>query len=479
MSSEARTSETPQDTSPRVIGALSSMTIVIGSMLGIGIFLTPPIVARELPSALPFFGIWVIGALSALGGATACAALGVMMPRAGGDYIFQRRAYGPTVAIASGWVLFGAVFSGSIGAMSVPVAQFQLPVLLDALSGPLGLGTVDLSASVLGPDAGWKLTGTQLVGAALVVTFTMLNVLGTRIAAAVQTTLTTVPMLLLTLAALIALIFTDGSTAVATEAGPGGGSWMTAYSAVYFAFAGWNALIYVAGEVKDPEINLPLGLVGGTVVTTAVYLLLCVCFLSILGFAGLAQAGEAGTAVASQLGGRSAQVLVTGLIATVLLASINATIMGGGRVALAMARDGVLWRGFAKTNAQGVPARALWLQGMWAILLILTGSFEQILHLVSVAMMVVGSLTVASLFVLRRREPDALRAYDSKMIPWLPIVYLVSSLVVVVGSIYESIQGGFGQSWHALGGVILMLVVAVIHGGYTMIRRAGQDPGEP
>ena len=479
MNSQGRTSEGTHEASPRVIGALGSVTIVVGSMLGIGIFLTPPIVARELPSALPFFGIWVIAALSALGGATACAALGVMMPRAGGDYIFQRRAYGPTVAIASGWVLFGAVFAGSIGAMSVPVAQFQLPVLLDALTGPLGVDRIDLSASVMGGGSGWSLTGTQLVGAGLVLLFTLLNALGTRVAAAVQTALTTVPMLLLTVAALVALMFSDGSTAVAASATAETGSWMTAYSAVYFAFAGWNALIYVAGEVQEPERNLPLGLVGGTVLTTALYLLLCTCFLFILGFGGLAQAGEAGTAVASQLGGPAAQVLVTGLIATVLLASINATIMGGGRVALAMARDGVLWRGFAKTNAQGVPARALWLQALWAVLLILTGSFEEILHLVSVAMMLVGSLTVASLFVLRRREPDALRVYDSKLIPWLPIVYLVSSLVVIAGSIYEATQSESGQSWHALGGVILMLVVAAIHGGYARLGRAGQDPGEP
>ena len=478
MTSAARTSDEPSDASPRVIGALSSVTIVVGSMLGIGIFLTPPIVARELPSALPFFGIWFIAALSALGGATACAALGVMMPRAGGDYIFQRRAYGSTVAVASGWVHFGAVFAGSIGAMSVPVAQFQLPVLLDAITQPLGLSSFDLSAPVLTLGTVGKLTGTQVVGAVLVLIFTVLNVLGTRVAAAVQTTLTTVPMLLLTLAALVALVYADGTTAVAAPTSAVEGSWMTAYSAVYFAFAGWNALIYVAGEVKEPERNLPLGLVGGTLLTTALYLLLCACFLSILGFGGLAVAGEAGTAVAIQIGGRAAQIVITGLIATVLLASINATIMGGGRVALAMARDGVLWRGFAKTNALGVPARALWLQALWAILLILTGSFEQILHLVSIAMMLVGSLTVASLFVIRRREPDALRGYDSLMIPWLPIVYLVSSLVVVAGSIYESIRGESGQSWHALGGVILMVVVAAIHGGRTLLRRDERDPNE-
>lgn len=478
MSSAEGSPEAPGEGSPRVIGALSSVTIVVGSMLGIGIFLTPPIVARELPSALPFFGIWVIAALSALGGATACAALGVMMPRAGGDYIFQRRAYGPTVAIASGWVLFGAVFAGSIGAMAVPVAQFQLPVLLDAVAGSARVDAIDLSTPVWAEGSWWNLTGIQLVGAGLVIFFTLLNVLGTRIAATVQTALTTLPMLLLTGAALLALMVSDGSTARAASSPSETGSWMTAYSAVYFAFAGWNALIYVAGEVQDPERNLPLGLVGGTVVTTGLYLLLCTCFLFILGFGGLAQAGEAGTAVAGLVGGSSAQVLVTGLIATVLLASINATIMGGGRVALAMARDGVLWRGFAKTNPQGVPARALWLQALWAVLMILTGSFEQILHLVSVAMMLVGSLTVAALFVLRRREPDALGTYDSKMIPWLPVLYLVSSLMVVAGSVYESLQDDSGQSWHALGGVIVMLVVAAIHGGYARLGRSERDSGQ-
>ncbi|MBD91085.1 MAG: hypothetical protein CL940_12180 [Deltaproteobacteria bacterium] len=469
----------PSTDSHRVLGPLSSVTIVVGSMLGIGIFLTPPIVARELPSAAPFFGIWILAALSALGGAAACAALGTMMPRAGGDYVFQRRAYGPTVAVASGWVLFGAVFAGSIGAMSVPVAQFQLPVLLDAITSAAGMDAIDLSTKITSDDAPWPVSGTQLVGASFVILFTVLNVLGTRVAAAAQTALTTVPMLLLTLAALVALMVTTGETAVEAPTPAVNGSWMKAYSAVYFAFAGWNALIYVAGEVKDPAKNLPRGLVGGTLLTTALYLLLCACFLVVLGFGGLADAGEAGTAVASVLGGQTAQVLVTGLIATVLLASINATIMGGGRVAMAMARDGVLWRGFAKTNERGVPARALWLQAGWAIVLILSGSFEEILHLVSVAMMLVGSLTVASLFVIQRREPEAEEAYSSAMIPWLPAIYLLSSLVVVAGSVYEAFDGGSEASWHALGGVILMGVVAAIHGASALIKRGAQDDGQP
>ena len=454
----------------RVLGPVSSLTIVVGSMLGIGIFLTPPIVARELPSDLPFFGIWVLAALSALGGATACAALGVMMPRAGGDYIFQRRAYGSTIAVASGWVLFGAVFAGSIGAMSVPIAQFQLPVLLDALGADAG----GLSEPVWGSADEWYVSGTQLIGAGLVLVFTGLNVLGTRLAAAVQTTLTTLPMMLLTLAALVALLLSDGSTSVPAPEDAERGSWMKAYSAVYFAFAGWNALIYVAGEVKRPEVNLPRGLVGGTLVTTAIYLLLCICFLAVLGYGGLATAGEAGSAVASAVGGSGARVLVTGLIATVLLASINATIMGGGRVAMAMARDGVLWRGFATTNARGVPARALWLQAAWALLLILTGSFEQILHLVSIAMMLVGSLTVASLFVLQHKEPDAMGGYRSILLPWLPAIYLLSSLVVVVGSVYESLAGGADQSWHGLAGVVLMIIVAALHGARGLLRKGDQ-----
>jgi APA family basic amino acid/polyamine antiporter len=215
--------------------------------------------------------------------------------------------------------------------------------------------------------------------------------------------------------------------------------------------------------VKDPERNIPLGLVGGTAITTVLYLLLCGSFIAVLGFDGLATAGEAGTAVAKVLGGEGAAVIITGLIAIVLLASINATIMGGGRIALAMARDGVLWRGFARVNQSGVPARALWLQAGWAIALILTGSFEQILHLVSVAMMLVGSLTVASLFVIRAKDGTGADTYRSAMIPWLPGIYLVSSLVVVVGSVAEALSEGSDQSWHALGGVILMLVVAGVH----------------
>ncbi len=473
-------SEETDDTS-RVIGGLGATAIVAGSMLGIGIFLAPPIVARNLPDIAPYFGIWVFAALAAVAGAVAMAELGAMMPQAGGDYVFQRRAFNPSVAFASGWVLFGAIFTGSVAALAVPICQYQLPTLMQPIVAAFG-----------GPAEGWDwsapllvpwLNGTRLVAIALVLGFTLLNALNTKLSALAQTLMTLIPMAVLTAFAGYAVFLGAApvvEAAPATETTIDAGSWARAYLPVYFAFAGWNAIVYVAGDVSSPSRNIPRSLIGGTVVVTLLYLLLCWAFLEVLGFGGLATSFEAGTASAAALGGVPAKLIITSLIGIALLASLNATVLQGGRVAYAMAKGGALWRGFASTNDSGVPGRALWFQAGWACLLILTGTFEEILELVSIAMLICGSLTVAALFVLRRREPDAERPYRALGYPLLPAFYLFSSAAVIALVAWET----FGQDdlvarVFPLIGVGIMVLALVGHFVWTQFRSGDPGTGAP
>ncbi len=457
----------------RVIGPLGAISIVAGSMLGIGVFLSPPLVAKALPAALPYFGVWVLAGLSALAGAVACGELGAMMPQAGGDYVFQRRAFGPSAAFASGWVLFGAIFTGSVAALAVPVCQYQLPVLLGPLArliaGPEA--QVDLSAAALGP-----LTWTQLIAMGLVWGFTALNLLGARLAAWAQTLMTLTPVALLSLGALYALLGGAPLGAAAPPPPPespmGWSSWVAAWGPVYFAYAGWNAVIYVAGEVERPSRNIPLGLIGGTLLITALYLLLNGAFVEVLGFGGIASSFEVGTATAAALGGDVAKVGITALIASALLASLNTTILGGARVAMAMAEGGALSGFFARTNPRGVPARALIFQAAWACVLIVSGTFEQLLSLVSLAMMICGSLTVASLFVLRVIRPREERPYRATGYPLLPAFYLLSSGAVVVLSLWEAVRAPEWSGWFPMFGLGLMVVVFLAHLAWSHIPRA-------
>lgn len=443
---------------PRVIGGLAAFALVSGSMLGIGIFLSPPVVARYVDSPVLFFAIWALAGLFALGGAVACGELGAMLPKAGGDYVFQREAFGSSTAFASGVVLFGAVFSGSIAAMAVGVATYQLPTLLG----------LDLSRTWWFLTDYLPVSGAQSVALILVVAFTALNAAGAKKSAIGQTLLTFLPILALVGAAVWALSadipqMPLAETPAAAEPNVTVYGIVLAYMAAYFAYSGWNSVIYVAGEVTKPEKNIPRAIVLGTLVVTCLYLLLCTSFMSVLGLGGLRTADEAGTAMLTRLGGHWGGTVLALLVTFGIFASLNGTILGGARIGFAMAKDGALWSGISKLSVRkAIPVRALWLQAAWACVLVLSGSFEQILHIVSLAMVLTGSLTVASLFVLRSRIPRAERPYPALGYPWLPGLYLVSNALVLIALVAQALSQKPG-SWRPLLGLGLLLGAYVVH----------------
>jgi APA family basic amino acid/polyamine antiporter len=424
----------------RVVGLLGALSIVAGSMLGIGIFLTPRVVADLLHTPAWFLGAWVLGGVIALSGAVAYAELGTMFPRAGGDYVFLRESFGRSVSFACGWVLFAGVFTGSIATIAVPVCQYQLPALLAPWVD------VQLAAPML-----FGLTGTQLFAMALVVLFTLLNVLGARPAAQVQIFVTGIPLAILAVAAVGLLLTGPHASAVPTTAAtPTEGNPLVALSratlAIYFAYAGWNAIGYVGGEVKHPQRTIPLALVGGTVLITGLYLTLCAAFIAVLGMGGLTAAFEAGTATAAHFGGTASQWFVTALIFLALVGSLNGTILGGARIAQAMAQDGALWKPLGNLSPRfHSPGRALWLQAGMSCALVASGTFEQLIELTSIAMLLIGGLTVVSLFALRARRPLADRPWKAWGYPFLPIFYLVTCLAVVGVSIWRVIGPVFGS----------------------------------
>ncbi len=443
----------------RVLGARAAMAVVAGSMLGIGIFLTPRIVATQMQSPVAFFGVWLLAGVAALCGAVAYAELATMMPRAGGDYVYLRRAYGPSVAFGAGWVLFGAVFTGSIAALAVPLCQYQLPALLG----------IDLSASVAGP-----VKAHSVVAIGIVLLFTAVNAAGTRLAALVQDLTTWIPMAGFAVFAVWVLV--AGPEPVVAPIVSSAPSWPTlsgfavAFMAVYFAYSGWNGVIYVAGEVRRPGRNIPIGVVGGTVAVMGLYVLMCAAFVAALGMSGLTGAFEAGTTVATATAGPAAGYIATLLIAFGLMGTLNGTILGGARVAMAMAEDGALWRGFAAQTSRGVPERALWGQSAWACVYILSGTFEQILNLVSLAMMVMGALTVAAVFVLRRRDPNAVRPYRATAYPWTPAVFLGVSAFVVVAMLLRAVAKPEAESLYPLLGLPLFGLAYAAHRGARALK---------
>lgn len=456
----------PADTAPnppRVIGPGAALAIVMGSMLGIGIFLTPPQVATHLPQPGLYLLAWAFGGLIAFSGAVAYAELGTRFPEAGGDYVFLRQAFGPDLSFAAGWVLFVGVFTGSVATMAVPLAQFQLPLLLEPLL-PFDPQQLLWSWGFL------ELTMARALGVLIIFLLTGLNILGTRLSAGFQIALTAIPVVLLTLGAL--WIFFNSPAAMPAEAATTDGqsspiiAFGRAVLAVYFAFAGWNAIAYVGGELKTPSTTIPRALLGGTAAITILYLILAGLFVYVLGIDGLANVMEAGTATADAVGGQSLAYFITLLIAIALVGSLNGTILAGARVALAMAKRGALAPAMGRLHHRfKTPAAALILQGLLAILFILTGTFEILLELTSVAMLLMGALTVWALFRIRRRQGDD-APYQATGYPVLPLFFLFTSLVVIGATIYRALASDEGlqlATTYPLLGLAIFILTGLAH----------------
>ncbi len=428
MSGEAR----------RVLGLVPAWALVAGSMLGVGIYLSPPGVARAAGGLAGFLGLWVAGGVFALAGAVAYAELGGMMPQAGGDYAYLRRAFGPALSFAGGWVLFAAIFCGSIAAMAAGLWSFQLSTLTG----------IDLGGTVLFGSV----TAAQVGAVALILALTAVNAAGARVSGRLQSLLTCASVAIVMALAVYALARGGASGAPAAAAAPTAGGVAVAYMGVYFAYAGWNNVTYVAGEVRDPARILPRALLGGVAVITALYVLMLLGFVGVLGLDGVAATGDAGTATAERLGGPAARLTLAAIVA-----AINASICAGARIVWAMARDGAFWGGAARLGRSGAPVRALWLQAAWSIALVSTGSFDQLVSLSSLAMILTGALTVGALYVLRWREPDAPRPYRATGYPWLPALFPLSGALAAAVMVRSALLGEEG-AWYPLLGMGVLLV---------------------
>jgi basic amino acid/polyamine antiporter, APA family len=378
------------------------------------------------------------------------------MPHSGGDYVFQREALGPSVAFAYGWGLLSAGFAGSIAAMAVPLCTFQL----GALTG------WDVSSIAFTLPVAGAIKWSQVYASGLIIFLTSVNIYGVRLSGLFQSVTTYIPLFLLGALSLYILSITPESHSIAQISIESESSWTlsgitTAFLEAYFAYSGWNAVIYAAGEVRSPAQNIPRALIGGTVVVMALYLLLCTAALKTLHFDGLralaANHQDIGSAMAEKIGNEFTLFGVIALISIALLASINATILGGGRVALALAQDGCFWRPAAQLHPRWqTPVNALWIQALIAIITVLFIPWGLIFSVVSLVMVAGGSLTVISLYVLRRRHPDLRRPYRALGYPFFPALFILSSLLVIGVKIMDAFQGIEG-AWYPIWGLLVVV----------------------
>ena len=405
------------------INWFTASCVLVSNIIGGGIFTTTGLMARDLGDPWLILLLWLIGALFALGGAMVYGELGSLLPLAGGDYVYLRQAYGPLVAFLSGWTSFTIGFGAAVAASAISFASY---------------------ASRMVPEAGigeWAAKGLSL---ALLWTVTLVHSRGLFSGGWLQRVLTTTKIL--AIGGLVIGGFLTaagrGNTALAqpSMAEPTLGAVAIALVIVIYCYLGWNVASYIAAEVDNAQRILPKIIIGGVAFVAAIYLLLNVVYLSALSIAELAQEPVVPVAekTAEALWGSDSARLVAGLLCLSIAGAVSAMVWAGPRVYWAMARDGTISPWLAQLHpTTGVPVRAILFQSAWASILILSGTFEQLLVYSGLVLALFMALSLSTIFRLRTLVPGSDATYRAPWFPMLPACLVGVALSLVVASLVQ------------------------------------------
>jgi APA family basic amino acid/polyamine antiporter len=393
--------------------------------------------ARVLPHPGLILLAWVMGGLLTLTGALTIAELGAMFPRAGGQYQYLKEAYGPLWGFLFGWTCFFVIMSGGIATLAVGFGEY-LGSFLPFFSTSHVLFTVPIGGWT------WAVNGGQLAGALVIVFLTAINYLGVREGAHLQNAVTVVKI-----GSILALVVL-GLVAPVPVASPGptlpapllSGELFAAFGvamiAVIWTYDGWYGLAFLAGEVRRPERNLPLGLIVGTLAITVLYLLTNVVYMRALSIEAMAQTGRIGEAAAAVLFGPLGARLVSLAVVISTFGCISATVLYAARGYLPMAQDGLFFRRLSRIHPRyRTPTACLLAQGGWAVALTFTGTYEQLYTYVVFALFLFHALTGAAVIVLRRTRPHAPRPYRTWGYPVVPAVFVLASTALLLNTLVE------------------------------------------
>jgi len=421
----------------RRLSPFDAAAIIVANVIGGGILFRSPAVAAAIPDPVWFLVAWVAGGVLAFMGAMAYAELAALRPKAGGEYVYLREAYGPLAGFLTGWTSFVAGFSGAIAASAVffivTLERFLPGVANDTalLAVPIPLTPIALTVSIH-----------TLAASALIVLFAFVHILGVGPGRAASNTLTT-----LKIAAFVIFIVYGLAAGTGSPANLTGGiapvtvtGWMFALIPVMFTYSGWNAASYMAEEIRDPGRNVPKALILGTAGVIVIYLLINVLYLYVIPIGELAATqGSVLDVVADRLIGPRAGNVMAVVALVSLAAGINAWTFAGPRVYFAMARDGVFFKSAARVHPKyKTPAASIVAQALFSILLVLTGSLDSIANYVGFAITLFAGTAVAAIFVLRAREPNAPRPYRAWGYPVTPAIFVIVSAAIVLNAFYTA-----------------------------------------
>ncbi|MGO4819366.1 APC family permease [Flavobacterium sp. W22_SRS_FP1] len=454
----------------RSLGLIDATSLVAGSMIGSGIFIVTSAMARDIGSAAWLLVIWLVTGLITVAAALSYGELAGMMPKAGGQFVYIQRSYGRLVSFLYGWTVFTVIQTGVIAAIAVTFANYA------AIFFPI------LDTSLFKWESGFVFSYQKVLAILSIVVLTYINTKGVESGKTVQLVLTAAK--LFALFALIILgiyvglhtdvlsnnfthmwdasrtvVAADGTVTVTKLAGMAllGAAGATIINSLFSSDA-WNNVTFIAGEIKEPKKNIPRSLFLGTVIVTIIYLLANIAYLALLPIQGTPNANDiasngimfasndrVGAAAANMILGNVGAFVMAGLIMVSTFGCNSGLILSGGRLFYAMAKDNLFFKQATELNRNRVPAKALWVQCIWACVLCVSGKFGDLLTYATFASLLFYILTILGVFILRKKEPNADRPYRAFGYPFVPALYiLVTSAICITLLIYDTLNTGLG-----------------------------------
>lgn len=436
----------------RGIGLFATTAIVVGGVIGTGVFLKARVMICNAETPGMVVAVWMLAGLLSILGALTYAELAAMMPRAGGEYVFIREAYGPLAGFLYGWTRFFVANAGGQAALATGCAIF-----LNAFTnGAFGVDYFTLHL----PGLEWSVNGVQAVALTALGIVTMVNCAAISVGGRVAGVLTAFKVALVVGLGAAALLLAPGSwehfafsgangscEGVAAAARGGLGGFGAAMMGALWAYNGWNEATYVAGEVKHPQRNLPLALIGGITTVTALYVGINAVYFYVLTpteVASVSAASSVATEVATRFLGSTATSVMAAAMAMSVFGTLQIVTMSNARIPYAMSRDGLLFPGLGALSAgTHVPVRAILAQSAWAGVLILSGSFDTLTDYAVFAMLLFVALSASSVFIFRRTVPDADRPYRTWGYPVVPGAFLLVAGWLLVNTLLTAPRQAF------------------------------------
>jgi APA family basic amino acid/polyamine antiporter len=431
----------------RELTAWDAASLAVGAVIGTAIFLTPADIARELPHAGWILAVWVLGGALTLAGALTYGELGAMFPRAGGQYHYLKEAWGTLPAFLFGWVSFFVIMSGGIAAIGAGFGEY-LGIFVPFFSNSHRLATIPLGTRT------WSLTGGQFAGAMAIAGLTAANVRGVREGARIQNLFTVAKVAALAVFVGAGLVVAAPSAVrLAAPAPPRAlASAGVALIAVIWAYDGWYVPTFSAAEMRDPRRGLPRGLIAGTLAVLVLYTAANLVYLRALPLDRLATSPRAAETAAVALFGPGVARAVSLAILIAMFGCLSANVLACARIYQPMAADGLFFRALARLDPRrGVPTASLVAQGIWSIVLVLSGTFEELFTYVVFIEVVIFASTGAAIFRLRRTRPDAPRPYRAWGYPVVPALFVLVSLAIAVNTLVEKPK-------ESLAGLLLLVI---------------------